>query len=122
MDAGFRLSGLNGQKHGVFPKTHIRSKDAPIDSIFGSADLAVNQGGFLSFSKLLSDHRGIWVDISKFLIYGYNPPKPTFPSARRLTLVDPRVVKKYDTILLDLMHQHDLFYRMEYSHKQTTFK
>ena len=59
---------------------------------------------------------GVWVDIPKFLIYGYNPPKPTFPSARRLTLVDPRVVNRFDTILLDLMHQHDLFHRMEYLH------
>ena len=116
------LVDLMEQKHGACPKTHIRSKDAPIDCIFGSVDLAINQGGFLSFSKLLSDHRGVWVDIPKLLIYGYNPPKTTFPSACRLTLVDPKVVKKYDTILLDLMNQHDLFYRMEYLHKQTTFK
>ena len=95
------LVDLMEQKHGACPKTHNRSKDAPIDCIFGSADLAINKGGFLSFTKLLSDHRGVWVDIPKFLLYGYNPPKPTFPSARRLALVDPRLVHRFDTILLD---------------------
>ena len=116
------LVDLMNKKHGACPKTRIRSKDAPIYCIFGSANLAITKGGFLSFTKLLSDHRGVWVDIPKFLLYGYNPPKPTFPSACRLTLVDPRVVHRFDTILSDVMHQYDLFHKMEYLHNQATFK
>ena len=110
------LSDLIEQRHGTCPKTYIRSKDSPIDCIFGSPQFTITRGGYLSFTKLLSNHRGIWVDIPKFLLYGYNPPQPTFPSARRLKLLDPRVVKKYIDRLLLLMHKHDLFYRMNILH------
>ena len=68
------LVDLIAQRHGACPKTHIRSKDAPIECIFGSAHFNIARGGFLSFTKLLSDHRGVWVDFPKFLLYGYNPP------------------------------------------------
>ena len=113
------LVDLIAQRHGACPKTHVRSKDAPIDCIFGSAHFNIARGGFLSFTKLLSDHRGVWVDIPKFLLYGYNPPKPTFPSARRLKLNDPRVVNRYISLLLESMHHHDLFHRMDSLHQQT---
>ena len=113
------LVDLIAQKHGACPKTHIRSKNAPIDCIFGSAHFNIDRGGFLSFTKLLSDHRGVWVDIPKFLLYGYNPPQPTFPSARRLKLNDPRIVNRYISLLLESMHQHDLFQKMNDLHQQT---
>ena len=70
------LQDLIGKKHGKGPKTYNRSKDAPIDCVFGSASLQISKGGFLSFGRLMSDHRGVWVDIPKFLLYGYNPPQP----------------------------------------------
>ena len=113
------LVDLIAQRHGASPKTHIRSKDAHIDCIYGSSHFNIARGGFFSFHKLLSDHRGVWVDIPKFLLYGYNPPKPTFPSARRLKLNDPRVVHRYTSILLDSMHQQDLFHRMDSLHQRT---
>ena len=116
------LVDLMEQKHGACPKAHIRSKDTPMDCIFWSADLEITRCVFLSFTKLLSDHRGVWVDIPKFRIYGYNPPRPTFPSDRRLASVDPRVVHRFDSILLDLIHHHGLFHRMEYLHNQTAFQ
>ena len=66
------LIDLIAHKHGVCPTTHLRSKIDPIDCIFGSPSLHIASGGFLPYHKLISDHRGIWIDIPKFLIYGYN--------------------------------------------------
>ena len=112
------LIDLVAAKHGDCPKTHIRSKNEPIDCIFGSASLSIAQGGFLSFNKLLSDHRGIWVDIPVHQLYGYNPPQPVYPYARRLKLNDPRVIKKYIEILDESMRHHDLYRRMDNIHQQ----
>ena len=78
------------------------------------------RGGYLSYSRLYSDHRGIWVDIHKSLLYGYNPPAPVFPSSRRLKMVDLRVVEKYPTYLHCSMQDNDLFARMDDIHKYAT--
>ena len=88
------LHDIIAQQHGPGPKTYERSKDSPIDCIFGTPQISMALGGFLTFHKLLGDHRGLWVDIPKHIIYGYNPPHPTLFQARRLKASDPRVVKK----------------------------
>ena len=119
LDVG--LTDLIAEKHGPGPITCNRSAQRPLDVIFGTANLKIKRGGFLSFGKLLSDHRGIWIDIPKFLIYGYNPPHPVFPSARRLKLLDPRVVAKYLAYLHCSMKDNDLFERMNDVHKHATF-
>ena len=115
------LTELIEKRHGPGPKTYKRSKDAPIDCIFGSAHLSIKQGGYLSFDKLMGDHRGIWMDIPKFLLYGYNPPQINTYLARRLRLEDPRVVQKYQDYLFEAMEEHDLFYRMEIIHRATVY-
>ena len=111
------LIDLMAAKHGVCPPTHIKSKHDPLDCIFGSPSISIARGGFLSFHKLLSDHRGIWIDIPKFMLYGYNPPQPVFPSARRLKTNDPRVKKKYLSILFQEMTRRDLFKCMNHIHE-----
>jgi len=115
------LVDVISDKHGAGPKTYNRSKESPIDCVFASTDLKMRKGGFLPFKKLLSDHRGVWLDIPKHMIYGYNPPQPTFPSARKLKLTDPRVVEKYLTHLHCAMEEHDLFHRMDQLHRESTY-
>ena len=114
------LIDLTAQKHGKCPITHTRSASTPLDIIYGSANIKISKGGFLSFNKLLSDHRGIWIDIPKYHIHGYNPQHPVFPSARRLKLRDPRIVKKYLTHLRAAMTDNDLFQRMNELHNKST--
>ena len=58
----------------VGPRTCVKSKNSPIDCIFASAQIAIRNGGLLSFGRLDSDHRALWIDVPKFLLYGYNPP------------------------------------------------
>ena len=114
------LIDLIAAKHGQCPITHTRSLNTPLDIVYGSANLKITKGGFLSFRKLLSDHRGVWFDIPKFLIYGYNPQQPVFPSARRLKLRDPRIVSRYLSHLHSSMINNDLFKRMDDLHQQST--
>ena len=87
------LQDIIAKRHGPGPKTHERSKDAPIDCIFGSAQLSISMGGFLSFGKLMGDHRGLWVDIPRALLFGHNAPYSHLFKARRLKIIDPWVVK-----------------------------
>ena len=87
------LIDLIEHRHGKCPTTHTRSSETPLDVIYGSPIFKIMKGGFLPFQKLLSDHRGIWIDIPKFYLFGYKPQHPVFPSPRRLKLEDPRIVK-----------------------------
>ena len=89
------LHDLIHQRHGKSPITCKKSATDPIDCIFGSPSISCAKAGFLSFSKLVSDHRGIWIDVPKALIFGFNPPTLANPQARRLKLHDPRVTDKY---------------------------
>ena len=114
------LVDLIATKHGQCPITHTRSLSTPLDVVYGSANLKPTKGGFLPFKKLLSDHRGVWIDIPKYLIYGYNPQQPVFPSARKLKLRDPRIVTRYLTDLHSSMTDNDLFKRMDDLHQQST--
>ena len=113
------LTDLINHRHGKCPITHTRSLDKPLDVIFGSPNFKIAKGGFLPFQKLLSDHRGIWIDIPKIFIFGYKPQHPVFPAARRLKLKDPRVVKKYLSLLHSSMIDNDLFHRMDDLHHKS---
>ena len=64
------LVDLIRSRHNRPPITYQRSARDAIDCILGSPSLLINNGGFLSFNRLLSDHRGIWLDIPKELMYG----------------------------------------------------
>ena len=112
----YGLTDLIAEKHGDCPKTYNRSKNAPIDIIFGSSHLQAKKCGYLSFGMLAGDHRGIWIDIPKYQLFGYNPPQPTHASYRRLKLRDPRVVKRYITYLYDACMSDGLFSRMNHLH------
>ena len=120
MDTGL-LNSIKERHGSVGPRTCLRSKDSPIDCIFTSPQLRIRNGGLLSFGRLDSDHRGIWIDIPKFLIFGYNPPPLLHHNARRLKLNDPRVVTKYLSYLHAAMKDHNLFERMDSLHQRTVY-
>ena len=79
---------LIGKKHGKGPRAYTHCKDAPIDCIFGKSNFKILRGGYLSFGRLASDHRSIWVHIPHFIITGYNTPKLVWYMTRRLKLAD----------------------------------
>ena len=75
---GLGLENVIAKKHGRGPTTYNRSNKDAIDHIFGTANFNIQSGGFLAYGRLLSDHRGLWVDIPNHMLYGYNPPNLSF--------------------------------------------
>lgn len=114
------LQDVIAKQHGRGPITYQRSADSPIDRIFGSVSLKARHSGFLSFGRLSGDHRGIWIEIPKILLYGYNPPQPVHVDARRLKLSDPRVVVKYLEYLHNKCVEHNIYLRMDALHQYNT--
>ena len=115
------LIDVHESKFGKGPNTYIRSKGSAIDRVFASPHLNVPKCGYLSFSKLMSDHRGVWFEIPKILLFGFNPPECQTYSARRLKTEDPRVVKKYLDHLYSQMLQSNLFNRMENIYRASVY-
>ena len=113
------LKDLIRTRHGACLKTCNRSKNAPLDCIFGSTGMVISKGGFLSLGCLKGDHRGVWVDVPTELIFGYNPSPIVHHSARRLKNNDPRVVDRDYAYLKDAFINHDLFQRMNTLHLST---
>ena len=108
-------------KHGVDPRTYKRSKDIPIDCCFGSAVLKINKGGYLSFGRLYSDHRGIWIELALKLLLVHKPPPLTFFQTRHLKLSNPRVTNKYLDYLFQSCRANGIFYEMDKLHRRTVY-
>ena len=104
------LTDLLATKYGHGPRTYKRSNDSPIDCFFGSSTLQINHGGYLSFSRLQSDHRGIWIDIPVRQLLGHTPPPITCFQARRLKLSDPRIRKKYEKHLHKVCMENEIYH------------
>ena len=117
------LVDLICEQHGYdkAPKTHLRSKNSPIDAIFGSPYIRAKRSGYLSFKKLGGDHRGLWIDIPAELLLGYNPPTCSMHHARRLKMEDPRIVKKYNDTLHKLLSEQDIYKAMSHLHRHATY-
>ena len=89
------LNDLISIKHGKGYITYEQSAHDPINCIFVSPSLQISKRRVISFNRLFSDHREIWIDIPNFLIYGFNPPPIIYLAARRLKMKDPRAVKGF---------------------------
>ena len=55
-------------RHGKCPITYQRSRQDPLDCIFGSPSMTIKKGGCLAFNNLISDHRGVWIDTPNELL------------------------------------------------------
>lgn len=102
------------------PATHTKGV-VPIDGIFGSASLDVNQSGYSDFSfGIGSDHRLIWVDIPSYSLLGGEAPKLWQPKARKLRTHDPRIVDRYNLRKLDELYKNNAISRLKviYAHLQ----
>ena len=74
------MSSIHGEN---LPETHNNGSH-PIDDIFVSQTLEIHAAGYLEHGATLSDHRPIWVDITKQSMIGTKSKlSPTF-AARKL--------------------------------------
>jgi len=102
------------------PPTCVRSSTSPLDAIFAPNNMTCWRGGFLSFDYLESDHRGLWCDIPIEMILGYNMDHPAHAKARRLKAHDPRVRKKYLSVLHDILDHEDVYKKLDTLYNNAT--
>ena len=96
------------------PPTYHRNSTYPIDSVFVSHKLRhIEAGGWLRFGEGIGDHRAIYFDIPMNLLLGENKFNIVAPQIRRLKCDDPRVVKKYNTLLEKQYNEHNTLQRIE---------
>ena len=84
----------------------------PIDGIFVSASIAVNNAEYLPFGVFPSDHRGMWIDISFHTIFGHNMPRLYRHNVRRLQSDNPRAAKKFRQEYKKFIRQHSIHTRL----------
>jgi hypothetical protein len=79
----------------------------PVEGIWASPSLDCSSAGYLRFGEIIigkTDHCLIWADFTYESASGFQPPERSYTAPQRLTLNDPRVVKKYNRVL---RHEHN---------------
>ena len=79
--------------------------------------MKIRKGGYLTFGRLIGNHRCLWMDIPNGLIYGFNHPPPTQPNARRLKIKDHRSVKRCNDKLDNVCQKEKIYHRMNNLHE-----
>jgi hypothetical protein len=99
------LKEIHSAQHPDLPPAatcNKNSRDIPVDGIWASPSLDCMAAGYYAFGELVigkTDHRMIWADFSYQSALGFLPPEPVYKAPQRLTLQDPRVVKRYNKVL-----------------------
>jgi Endonuclease/Exonuclease/phosphatase family./Reverse transcriptase (RNA-dependent DNA polymerase). len=111
----FGLHDIIQSRHGsqTPPPTCHRSSGGPIDAIFATNIIPCWRGGYLAFDYLESDHRGLWCDIPIEFLLGYNMQHPAHPQARRLKTTDPRIKKKYISLLHTALRNNNIYEKFD---------
>ena len=115
--AGFarrcNLISVMESTHPDLPMVSTCSKnrqEIAVDGIWCSPGLDIIQCGMTGFGEIQigrTDHRMLWVDISKFSAFGYNPPAPAYRQPNRLVVSNPKVVQKYNKEAVRLHDNED---------------
>jgi hypothetical protein len=99
------LKEVHGHTHPHLPTEATCDKNTngvPVDGIWASPSLDCIAAGYYGFGEQVigkTDHRMIWADFSYESAFGFQPPEPPYRAPQRLTLQDPRVVKRYNRTL-----------------------
>ena len=83
----------------------------PIDEIFASSTLQVEAAGYMEFGHGKSDHRPIWVNFTRESFLGAKLQKLQSFEARKLKMIDPRVVERYNQLLEERLMKHGVYHR-----------
>ena len=88
--------------HPDLPMTATCNKnrqEIAVDGIWSSPSLEITQCGMAGFGEMQvgkTDHRILWLDISVFSAFGYQPPSPAYKQPNRLSLNNPTCIKRYN--------------------------
>jgi hypothetical protein len=107
---GLGLVDVHQSRHLHLPTTATCNKNTqeiPVDGIWASPSIECTAAGYYGFGELAmgkTDHRLLWADFSYESVFGFKPPTPAYVQPNRLSLDDPRVVKRYNKVL---RHEHN---------------
>ncbi len=96
---------VHAARHPQLPTASTCNKNTrniPVDGIWASPSLDCLAAGYYGYGELIigkTDHRMIWADFSYETALGFQPPVPSYQQPQRLTLKDPRVIKRYNDVL-----------------------
>jgi exonuclease III len=85
------------------------SNQQQIDALWTSPGLDLIDGGFTGFQEYdmgSADHRILWIDISDESIYGFQAPPPAKRPNDGIPLHDPRIVDRYNALVLKQHKAH----------------
>jgi hypothetical protein len=108
VNAMLRSRGLVEVHYAQHPHLPLRAtcnkntQAIPVDGIWASPSLDCSSAGYLGFGEIIigkTDHCLIWADFTYESALGFQPREPSYIAPQRLTLNDPRVVKKYNRVL-----------------------
>ena len=80
---------------------------SPIDAIFISNNLRITQGGHLEGNLTLSDHKVVWIDMSKKQLIG-EQELIVYPKQRILHTSHPKIRQKYNDLLESHLNTHNV--------------
>jgi hypothetical protein len=83
------------------------TQDISVNGIWAPPSLDCPSAGYLEFGEIIigkTDHCLIWANFTYESALGFLPPEPSYVAPQRLTLNDPRVVKKCNRVL---RHEHN---------------
>ena len=82
----------------------------PIDGLWISPSLQIEAAGMSGFGELYpdSDHRILWVDISKISLFGFMTPGPDKRPTDSLPLRNPKAMKAYNKYVKDQFNIHQI--------------
>lgn len=92
-------------RHGLEGPETSKTGTDPIDGIFVSSTLLGCKCGYLGYNF---NHRSLWIDIPYTAAFGHKVPAIVKAKARRLKLMDPRTVKKFQAFLEAFLIKHKL--------------
>ena len=101
-------------RHGKFgaPNT-FRYGSTPIDGMFASEEIEVIRCGMKAGDPSLSDHRLLWMEITRDSMIGGDCGEVYRPATRRLQCKYKKVVKKFNQLLMKQMNNHKLLQKAE---------
>ena len=99
-------------RYGPGPETYHTGTNT-IDGIFTSSGLRIQQGGYTSREASPGDHWWLWIDIAEDDLLERNRNDHAPSVERRATTKVPSVRNKFNQLLEDEVHNHNLYIKME---------
>ena len=83
--------------------------------------LTANQGEFLSFGRLVGEHRALCIDLHESMLLIFQQHDIIPPMVWNLSLVDPRTINKFNDTLYKSSVKHDIDQNVHHLHSRAIY-